>query len=126
MSLARTVRDILREDRVEGDILRVLAMGLGSIWFSELVQEVNAFNSSLGTGRSYSPNEVLKAIRNLERMGIIEVREAIKAVFGEVDGVKDYLVSIKNLTEILPVIVTDRKYVRYKLLLREHLKNLTE
>lgn len=126
MSLARTVRDILREDRVEGDILRVLAMGLGSIWFSELVQEVNAFNSSLGTGRSYSPNEVLKAIRNLERMGIIEVREAIKAVFGEAGGVKDYLVSIKNLTEILPVIVTDRKYVRYKLLLREYFKNLTE
>lgn len=126
MSLTRTVRDILRRNGVEGDILRVLAMGLGSIWFSELVQEVNAFNSSLGTGRSYSPNEVMKAIRNLEKIGIIEVREAIKAVFGEVDGVRDYLVSIKNLTEILPVIVTDRKYVKYKLLLREYLQSLVE
>ena len=115
------VRGLLREDRAEGDVLRVLAMSLGSIWLSELVNEVNAFNVSLGIDRNYSSKEIFKAVKNLERAGLVEIREGIKAVLGLSDGIKDYLISVKDIADIIPVIVTDEKYVRYKLLLKEYL-----
>ena len=121
MSGRELIRNFLREDRVEGDVLRVLAMSLGSIWLSELVNEVNAFNLSLGIDRNYSSREVFKAVKNLEKAGLVEVREGIKAVLGVSDGVRDYLISVKDIADIIPVIVTDEKYVRYKLLLREYL-----
>ena len=121
MSNRELVGGYLREDRVEGDVLRVLAMSLGSIWLSELVNEVNAFNVSLGIDRSYSSKEIFKAVKNLEKAGLVEIREGIKAVLGLSDGIKDYLISVKDIADIIPVIVTDEKYVRYKLLLKEYL-----
>ncbi len=121
MALREDIRELLQGDTIEGDVLRVLAMSLGSIWLSELVGEINAFNISLGIEKNYSRNDVLKAIKNLEKMGIVEVREAIKAVLGSTGGMKDYLISIKDLADIIPLVSTDEKFVRYKILLREHL-----
>jgi len=99
-------------EEVSGDILRVLYMFFGRLWFSEIVDEVNAFRSTLGLG-TVEPRVVREALKLLEREGAVKIEESVRASLAR-GAVPDLLVSLVPDHELVPMLASDERIRRYR------------
>ncbi|MEM2137022.1 MAG: hypothetical protein QXX09_05115 [Candidatus Methanomethylicia archaeon] len=107
-------RDFLLDEgkSLMGDIIRVLALGLGRLWLSELVAEVNAFRYTLGVEGLVSEDDVKYALKVLEENGIVICENRFRSqLLGE--SVLDVLVSLTNYSSVLNELKSDLRYNEY-------------
>ena len=107
------LREFLFEGRntLVGDILRVLGLCMGRLWFSELVAEVNAFRSTLGDV-DVDDDSVRNALRFLEASGVVVCEERLRSqLIGE--SVPDVLVSIVDYGSLMDLLKLDKRYNDY-------------
>jgi hypothetical protein len=118
------VEDILKSteglESVMADVLRVLYVCMGSLWLSELMSEYRVFVEALG-GTPASEDDVRKAIDRLSEMGLVSVREGIRATMSQ-EGEKTYLISLKLSSQQLSLLRNDLKISKYRDLWRYYLK----
>ncbi len=118
------VEDLLKSteglESVMADVLRVLYVCMGSLWLSELMSEYRVFVEALG-GTPASEDDVRKAIDRLSEMGLVSVREGIRATMSQ-EGEKTYLVSLKLSSQQLSLLRNDLKISKYRDLWRYYLK----
>lgn len=113
------VREVFnREDVSEiykamADIIRILCLTYGKLWLSEIVGEVNAFRRTIGEKGDLDFNKALKAIEELEKMGIITLERRIRSSLIHGAGVPDILVDLSNRSEVFSIVVSDEKYMKY-------------
>lgn len=99
-------------NELAGDIVRVLALSLGRLWFSELVAEVNAFRSTLGISEIVDENSIRNSLKFLESNGIVYCEDRLRSqLLGE--SVKDTLVSLLNYDSIINELKNDERYNAY-------------
>lgn len=108
-------------ESVMADVLRVLYVCMGSLWLSELMSEYKVFVEALG-GTPASEDEVRKAIDKLSEIGLVSVREGIRATMSR-EGEKTYLVSLKLSSRQLSLLRSDSKISMYRDLWRYYLKS---
>lgn len=100
------------ENELAGDIVRVLALSLGRLWFSELVAEVNAFRSTLGISEIVDEDSIRNSLKFLESNGIVYCEDRLRSqLLGE--SVKDTLVSLLNYDSIINELKNDERYNAY-------------
>jgi hypothetical protein len=118
------VEDLLKSteglESVMADVLRVLYVCMGSLWLSELMSEYRVFVEALG-GTPASEDDVRKAIDRLSEMGLVSVREGIRATMSQ-EGEKTYLISLKLSSQQLSLLRNDLKISKYRDLWRYYLK----
>jgi hypothetical protein len=118
------VEDLLKSteglESVMADVLRVLYVCMGSLWLSELMSEYRVFVEALG-GTPASEDDVRKAIDKLSEMGLVSVREGIRATMSQ-EGEKTYLISLKLSSQQLSLLRNDLKISKYRDLWRYYLK----
>jgi len=99
-------------NELAGDIVRVLALSLGRLWFSELVAEVNAFRSTLGISEIVDEDSIRNSLKFLESNGIVYCEDRLRSqLLGE--SVKDTLVSLLNYDSIINELKNDERYNAY-------------
>lgn len=108
-------------ESIMSDILRVLYLCMGSLWLSELISEYRVFVEALG-GTPASEDEIKKAIEKLSEIGLVSVREGIRATMSR-EGEKTYLISLKLSSQQLTLLRNDYKVSKYRDLWRSYLKN---
>ena len=87
-------------------------MFFGRLWFSEIVDEVNAFRSTLGLG-TVEPRVVREALKLLEREGAVKIEESVRASLAR-GAVPDLLVSLVPDHELVPMLASDERIRRYR------------
>ncbi|MCX8168725.1 MAG: hypothetical protein N3E39_00655 [Candidatus Methanomethylicia archaeon] len=98
-------------DKITGDVIRVLSLGMGKLWLSELVLEINAFRRSLGF-EEVDEEDVKNSIRVLEADGIITSESRLRSqLFGE--SVMDILISLVDYPSIVNELKNDERYNAY-------------
>ena len=108
-----------------GDIIRVLTLYFGQLWFTELLMELEGFRRSLNKFQGLNEDEVREAINELESIGLIKVERRFKStLFSE--SIPDLMIKINNLTEIKNIISNDKRLNKYLKLRDEALKALRE
>jgi len=108
-----------------GDIIRVLTLYFGQLWFTELLMELEGFRRSLNEFQGLNEDEVREAINELESIGLIKVERRFKStLFSE--SIPDLMIKINNLTEIKNIISNDKRLNKYLKLRDEALKALRE
>ena len=98
--------------KVMGDVLRVLYLCMGSLWFPELIMELRGFRETLGE-EAPSSDEVKRAVNELAKLGLIEMRRGIRATFYR-EGEETYLISVRRTPEILSELLRDERVRRYR------------
>ncbi|HDI31276.1 MAG TPA: hypothetical protein ENF80_00495 [Thermofilum sp.] len=96
----------------EGDILRVLGMFGGSLWLSEIEDEIRSMNSSLNIE---TVGNVKGGIKNVGKDGIVNVEKRER---GSLSGtsISDYLVKLNKWHEVILVLSGDKKFRDYNTL----------
>lgn len=113
------VREVLDRENVSeiykamADIIRILCLTYGKLWLSEIVSEVNAFRRTIGEKGELDFNKALKAIKELEKMGIITSERRVRSSLTHGAGIPDILVDLSNRSEVFSIIVSDEKYMKY-------------
>ncbi|MEM0085754.1 MAG: hypothetical protein QXZ48_06325 [Zestosphaera sp.] len=107
-------------ESVMADVLRVLYVCMGSLWLSELMSEYRVFVEALG-GAPASEDEVKRAVSKLGEIGLVSVREGIRATMSR-EGERTYLVSLKLSSQQLAMLRNDSKVSKYRDLWRYYLK----
>lgn len=107
-------------ESVMADVLRVLYVCMGSLWLSELMSEYRVFVEALGETPA-SEDEVKKAVNRLGEIGLVSVREGIRATMSR-EGERTYLVSLKLDSQQLALLRNDSKISKYRDLWRYYLK----
>ncbi len=98
-------------NKVMGDVLRVLAL-YRRLWLSEIYSEIIGMNRSLGEEEPKF-DEVVNAVKALEKLDYVEVKEGVRASFQSTGSTKDFLVALKNPYKILSMVLADEKLRRY-------------
>lgn len=111
-------------DRLKGDVLRVLGLGMGRLWLSELRPELETFRTTLGLTEPVDAKELRRVIEELVREGVLEAEERIKATF--TGGEKDLLVGVKDVNALLIAVRSDEAYRRYQSLIHRGLRRDTD
>ena len=102
------------KDPVEGlmgDIIRVLGLCMGRLWLSEIGPEIEAFRRTVGKEEAVDDELLMKAIRRLEGLGIVDSESKIKATYG--GGEPDVLVGLKDYFVVLTSLKDDPDYITY-------------
>lgn len=111
-------------DELAMDIVRVLALCMGRLWFSELVAEVNVFRATLGVDEVVDEDAVRKSLKILESNGIIYCEDRLRSqLLGE--SVMDTLVSLVNYASIIDELKDDEKYNTYISRFRSLISSIT-
>ena len=103
------IKEILQREDLKSDVIRVLGIFGGSLWLSEVEDEIKAMNGSMGVQLQ---GDVKKAVEELEKEGIVTLDYRPK---GDLSGksVREYLVKLKDLSATLMALAGDEKYRRY-------------
>lgn len=107
-------------ESVMADVLRVLYVCMGSLWLSELISEYRVFVEALGDVPA-SEDEVRRAVNRLSEIGLVSVREGIRATMSQ-EGERTYLVSLKLSSQQLTLLRNDSRVSRYRDLWRHYLR----
>lgn len=107
-------------ESVMADVLRVLYVCMGSLWLSELMSEYRAFVEALGE-KPASEDEVKRAVDRLGEIGLVSVREGIRATMSR-EGERTYLISLKLSNQQLTLLRNDSKISKYRDLWGYYLK----
>ncbi|RLE47695.1 MAG: hypothetical protein DRJ31_08465 [Candidatus Methanomethylicota archaeon] len=118
MRIKERLRELLKTERkgeniVKCDILRVLLIFNGVLWFSELLQDLRGFYSTLGIKGELKRKSILDEIQELEDMGLVKTDERYKAVMTCDRGVKDIMIYLVEIDEALNAFRGDEKILNY-------------
>ena len=94
-----------------GDILRVLLVSMGALWFPELIAELEGFRRTLGE-RPPTEAEVSEALKELAASGLVRIRPGIRATHRP-EGEKTYLVELVKDEAVLRTIASDERLAKY-------------
>ena len=108
-------------EKVMGDVVRVLWL-YKRLWLSEIYGEINGMNSSLNEDVP-SYKDVVNAVEELGKKGIIMIDKRIRGSLGSSRGVEDVLVSLIISDELMKEIANDEKLYRYHRLREELFKH---
>ena len=97
---------------LKGDIIRVLSLGLGRLWLSELVMELDGFRASLGECGKISKEAVLIALDDLREVGIVDCDDRLKSRLNG-ESVPDKLISLLNYPSVAAILKNDARYSNY-------------
>lgn len=102
------------EELLMGDIIRVLAL-FKKLWSSEVRSEVTSLRLTLNEP-PVSDEEVRKAIARLKELGIINVEERYRADPSGASkaSIKDILVSLKAINDVLFEVYRDKRLHEYQ------------
>ena len=120
--LSKFVEEIISSEEkgnITGDVLRVLVISGGTLWLSEIVQDLAGFYATLNIDREVKRQDVEKSVQILVNNGIASVEDRIKATMLHDRGIKDKLVSLTNIEQISLLLASDYK-------LREYLRRREE
>ena len=99
-------------ERLMGDVVRLLGLMLGTLWYSELSEELLSFRASVQRPKSFSDTMLKVVIANLKKMWIISLREGMRAT--SKDSVADVLVTLNDLPDLLKALEADSDVRQYK------------
>ncbi|MCD6196021.1 MAG: hypothetical protein J7J82_04470 [Staphylothermus sp.] len=105
-------------EKVMGDVIRVLWL-YKRLWLLEIYSEIGGMNSSLNEDTP-SYKDVVKAVEELGKRGIVKVDKQIRSSLATSKGVEDMLVTLIINEELMKEIAGDQKLHKY-LRLREEL-----
>jgi len=105
-------------EKVMGDVIRVLWL-YKRLWLLEIYSEIGGMNSSLNEDTP-SYKDVVKAVEELGKRGIVKVDKQIRSSLATSKGVEDMLVTLVISEELMKEIANDQKLHKY-LRLREEL-----
>jgi len=103
------VERVLREGELKGDVLRVLSIFGGSLWLSEIEDEIKAMNYSMGVEVS---GNVKEAVEELQKEGLVDLDYRTRGSLSGRD-IKEYLVRLKQVEVVMAALANDRKYRDY-------------
>ncbi len=98
-------------EKVMGDIMRVLYL-YRSLWLPEIKSEVESLVTTLGE-TPYSSREINEAIKQLISLGLVFVREGIKASLRD-EGQQSILLTININDECVQHLLEDERLQRYQ------------
>ncbi|MEM4486441.1 MAG: hypothetical protein QW116_04260 [Zestosphaera sp.] len=107
-------------ESVMGDVLRVLYICMGALWLSELIGEYRVFVETLG-GVPASEESIKKAVEELCNVGLVSVREGIRATMSE-EGERTHLISLNIDSRLLQTLRNDEKIAKYRELWSSYLR----
>jgi len=123
MMIRNYVIDILKNDELAGDILRVLSMFSNVLWESEIRWEIEGMNSTLGLDIDVS--EIEAKLEMLSENGLISLDKRIKgSMSGEIR--EEYLVKLLYPRIVSDVLGEDEKFLRYMEARRKAYKKFLE
>jgi len=104
---------------ITGDVLRVLVLFGGTLWLSEIVQDLAGFYTTLNIDKEVKRGEIEKSIQILVNKGIASAEDRVRATMLHNRGIKDKLVSLTNIEQVSLMLTGDYK-------LREYLRRREE
>jgi len=127
------LKELIEELKLKGDpvseaaldILRCLAAFGGTIWRSELEEDIMKIK---GWSLNYLPlrSEIDKAIEVLEDKGVVKVEEKTRGHVLHSGTYTDRLITAKELREIRSALVGDKVYAKYTSRVAEALRRIIE
>jgi len=118
------LEELLKSDsgmnKVMGDVIRVLYLCMGALWLPELLDEYKVFTKALDDVPA-NDEVVMEAIDELSRLGIVNVREGIRATFTP-EGEKTFLISLREESIKVDVLRNDERIRKYRDLWSSYLK----
>jgi len=100
------------ESLLMGDIIRVLSLGFGRLWLSELILELKGFRLSLNEKVELEERKISKAVEKLEKMNIVKVESRLKSRLNA-SSMPDKLISLNDYRRILENLKNDQRYNEY-------------
>jgi hypothetical protein len=97
-----------------GDVVRVLSLLLGNLWFSELSSELNSFKLTLGRPVAFSKEELNESIKALIALNIVTARNGFRATFNRPEP--DMLVGLINSNSLEAALSFDTDIRKYRML----------
>ncbi len=96
------------------DVVRVLSLQLGNLWFSELSSELNSFRHTLGRPVAFSKEELNESVKALIALNKLTTRNGFRATFTRPEP--DILVGLINSNSLEAALSTDPDIMKYRIL----------
>lgn len=99
-------------EKLMGDVVRLLGLMLGTLWYSELSEELSSFRASMQRPENFSDTMLKDATTSLKKMGIISLREGMRAT--SKDSLPDVLVALNDIPDFLKALESDSDVRQYR------------
>ena len=124
------VRDRVREltgkddemSRLMVDVLRVLVVFGGSMWRSELSQDLVKFYTIVGRLEFIDEKKVDKALKNLNKLGLVRVQERERGAGISPGKIKDKFITLTDFVGTKIALSGDRELNMYLLAAGERIR----
>jgi|Deesub1362B_J571_1020462.scaffolds.fasta_scaffold00003_696 hypothetical protein len=109
MEIEKLIRNIIVEDELAGDVIRVLNLFNGVLWMKEIESEILTMYSLVGGQGDL--DRLKDIIHKLSDDGIVSIEEMIRASFTVSE--KDYLVKLIDRFATHKVLMEDNRFREY-------------
>ena len=102
-----------REERIVGDVLRVLAIHHGAAWRSELLADLARFYRFLLRQDAIAPSSVELAVLRLKELDLLTVEERRRGSVTNSETYVETLIRLRDTEALRNALLSDSAFARY-------------